>query len=153
MMSFTRFICQLSRVKMERGAGIRITIQGGSNQGRGQTSTRQSQRVSDMRQKKEKKMSNYVVRKKGKTVEDDGWSVTIPKFNPNQAWGEVPLPQCPDCGGDMVWYEAGYVPGTRKCMGKPVSEGTYREENSCGSFFRVTGEAAGNILVERERFY
>lgn len=38
-----------------------------------------------------------------------------------RAWWEVPLPACPDCGGDLVWYEAGYVPGTRKCMGKPTN--------------------------------
>jgi len=36
------------------------------------------------------------------------------------AWWEVPLPRCPDCGGDLVWYEAGYVPGTRKCLGVPI---------------------------------
>ena len=36
------------------------------------------------------------------------------------AWWDVPLPQCPDCGDDVVWYEAGYVPGTRKCVGLPI---------------------------------
>ena len=38
----------------------------------------------------------------------------------------VPLPPCPDCGGELLWFEAGYVPGTRKCA------------NGCGSFFRVS---------------
>lgn len=40
----------------------------------------------------------------------------------DRAWWEVPLPSCPKCGGDFVWYEAGYVPGTRKCMGKPIDD-------------------------------
>ncbi len=31
----------------------------------------------------------------------------------------IPLPLCPDCGGDLVWWEAGYVPGTRNCVGLP----------------------------------
>ena len=38
----------------------------------------------------------------------------------DRAWWEVPLPPCPKCGGDLVWYEAGYVPGTRKCLGKEM---------------------------------
>lgn len=28
---------------------------------------------------------------------------------------DLPLPQCPDCGGEIVWAENGYVPGTREC--------------------------------------
>lgn len=28
---------------------------------------------------------------------------------------DLPLPKCPDCGGEVVWAEAGYVPGTREC--------------------------------------
>jgi len=38
------------------------------------------------------------------------------------AWWEILLPPCPKCGGDLVWYEAGYVPGTRKCMGIPLKD-------------------------------
>jgi hypothetical protein len=33
----------------------------------------------------------------------------------DRAWWDIPLPLCPKCGGNLVWYEAGYVPGTRKC--------------------------------------
>jgi predicted RNA-binding Zn-ribbon protein involved in translation (DUF1610 family) len=43
------------------------------------------------------------------------------------AWYDVPLPACPDCGGEVVWAEAGYVPGTRQCTG-------------CGSLFSVQTE-------------
>ena len=63
------------------------------------------------------------------------------------AWYDVPLPPCPDCGGDLVWWEAGYVPGTghipgtRKCVGQPTgkSDGrpTYDPDGGCGSLFSV----------------
>lgn len=39
-------------------------------------------------------------------------------------WWDVPLPPCPDCGGVITWFEAQYVPGTRKCV-------------RCGSMFAV----------------
>lgn len=39
-------------------------------------------------------------------------------------WWEVPLPACPDCGGALIWAEAGLVPGARECAG-------------CGSLFRA----------------
>lgn len=56
-------------------------------------------------------------------------------------WWDVPLPPCPDCGGAVVWYEAGYVPGTRKCVGQPIREENgqkvYSEAQSCGSLFSV----------------
>jgi len=45
------------------------------------------------------------------------------------AWWDVPLPPCPDCGGEIVWAEAGYVPGTRRCV-------------ACGSRFSVQTTAA-----------
>lgn len=37
---------------------------------------------------------------------------------------DVPLPPCPDCDGELVWFEAGFVPGTRLC-------------SKCVSFFHV----------------
>lgn len=43
------------------------------------------------------------------------------------AWWEVMLPACLDCDGDVVWYEAGYVPGARRCV-------------SCGSMYTVESE-------------
>lgn len=57
------------------------------------------------------------------------------------SWWDVPLQPCPDCGGDVVWYEAGYVPGARRCMGVPTGrreEGTvYDADGGCGSMFTV----------------
>ncbi len=35
--------------------------------------------------------------------------------HPPQAWWEIPLPPCPDCGGEIIWAEAGHAPGTREC--------------------------------------
>ena len=39
--------------------------------------------------------------------------------------GEEHYPACPDCGGQIVWAEAGRVPGSRQC-------------SSCGSTFADT---------------
>lgn len=56
----------------------------------------------------------------------------------------VPLPPCPDCGGDVVWYEAGYVPWARRCVGQPIREDdglpVYDDEGGCGSMFTVETE-------------
>lgn len=65
-------------------------------------------------------MSQYQVKRRDDYMNDDGLAIDMGALQPKQAWWEVPLPPCPDCGGDLVWYEAGYVPGTRKCMGMPV---------------------------------
>lgn len=65
-------------------------------------------------------MSEYQVRIRGEEREDDGLSIEMGSTRAGKAWWEIPLPQCPDCGGDLVWYEAGYVPGTRACKGEPV---------------------------------
>ena len=40
------------------------------------------------------------------------------------SWWDVPLPACPDCGGELFWAEAGHVPGAREC-------------ETCGSLFSV----------------
>ena len=42
---------------------------------------------------------------------DDGLRVDLGVIG-RRTWWEVPLPPCPDCGGHVVWYEAGFVPGT-----------------------------------------
>jgi hypothetical protein len=61
-------------------------------------------------------------------------------------WWDVPLPPCPDCGGDLVWYEAGYVPGARRCMGAPISRDehgpAYAQDGGCGSMFSVSSPGA-----------
>lgn len=69
-------------------------------------------------------MSEYQVKIKGEYADDDGLRIEMPRTAPYQAWHEIPLPLCPDCGGDLVWYEAGYAPGTRKCMGQPLDPPT-----------------------------
>jgi hypothetical protein len=38
---------------------------------------------------------------------------------PDTEWYEVPLPRCPDRGGDPVWDEADDGPGSLKCAGRP----------------------------------
>lgn len=71
-------------------------------------------------------ISVLVVRRQPDDIEDDIEAEII--AGPiTDAWWDVPLPPCPDCGGDLVWHEAGYVPGTRICMG-------------CGSLFSVRSQ-------------
>ncbi len=33
-------------------------------------------------------------------------------------WPQIDLTPCPKCGGALIWYEAGYVPGYRVCAGR-----------------------------------
>jgi len=47
------------------------------------------------------------------------------------AWYDLPLPPCPDCDGEVVWAEAGNVPGARSCTG-------------CGSLFTVACHREGD---------
>jgi hypothetical protein len=83
--------------------------------------------------------AEYEVRVRGEMTEDDGLEIDMGPVT--GAWYEVPLPQCPDCGGDLHWWEAGYVPGTRKCVGKPTGEKNgepvYDRDGGCGSLFSV----------------
>lgn len=94
---------------------------------------------------------DYEVRIRGEYAQDDGLTIDLGTLRPGQAWWEVPLPACPDCGGDIVWYEAGYLPGTRRCMGKRNEDGAYAD-GGCGSFFLVETENRHFILT-RSRFY
>ena len=66
--------------------------------------------------------TNYFVQKGTQEGDDDGLRIDLGDVV--GAWYEIPLPPCPDCGGTLVWAEAGYVPGTRQCTG-------------CGSLFSV----------------
>lgn len=84
-------------------------------------------------------MSGYRVRISGKTTRDDGYEADLPATEPNQAWHERPLPRCPDCGGEVVWAEAGNVPGTRAC-------------SECRSLFAVQSRD-GRVWLRRERLY
>lgn len=72
-------------------------------------------------------------------TDDDGLSIDMGALAAGVAWWEVPLPPCPDCGGQVVWWEAGYVPGTRKCLG-------------CGSLFSVQS-CDRQVSLRRERLH
>ena len=72
------------------------------------------------------------------------------------AWWEVPLPACPDCGGDLVWWEADYVPGTRKCVGQPLGkelngQPLYDSDGGCGSLFSVQTTDAEIVVTDKGR--
>ena len=97
------------------------------------------------------KTSDYEVLIQGEHVQDDGLQIELGALREDQAWWEVPLPPCPDCAGDLVWYEAGYTPGTRKCMGKPTQDGSYSADGGCGSFFDVEPEH-GQVVLRRSKF-
>lgn len=64
-------------------------------------------------------MAKYAVKIRGKFTSDDGLEIDMGEIG-QRSWWELPLPPCPDCGGDVVWWEAGYVPGTRRCIGAPI---------------------------------
>jgi len=59
---------------------------------------------------------------KNEEQKDDGLRIDMGSVK--TAWWCVPLPNCPDCGGHVVWWEAEYVSGTRKCLGHPKNEPT-----------------------------
>jgi len=82
---------------------------------------------------------DYQVQIRGEYAQDDGLRIDLGTLRPDQAWWQAPLPPCPDCGGGIVWHEAGYVPGTRKCVG-------------CGSLFHVETEH-GRVMLSRSKFY
>lgn len=81
----------------------------------------------------------YMIR--GEYVDVDSEGLEWPCGPCIASWWDVPLPPCPDCGGDVVWWEAGYVPGTRRCVGKPIRKSggqpAYNPDGGCGSMFAV----------------
>jgi hypothetical protein len=78
--------------------------------------------------------ADYQVIIKGELEEDDGWSVDWP----GAGWMNLQSGICPDCCGEWVWAEAGYVPGTRKCR-------------QCGSMFSAM--PGRKPTIQRERCY
>lgn len=67
----------------------------------------------------------YIYCVKGALVEREKAGDILVVMGPiTDAWWDVPLPQCPDCGGAVLCAEAGYAPGARQC-------------NDCGSLFSV----------------
>ena len=93
-------------------------------------------------------MNNRVIIK-GEENENDGLSINMGPVN--GSWYDISLPPCPDCGGDVVWFEAGYVPGTRKCVGKINNNGRYAIDGGCGSFFSVAVHD-NHVYLERQIF-
>lgn len=115
----------------------------------------------------------YLTQIKGERREDDGLRLEIP-VDADDFWKNLQSGTCPDCGGTWVWWEAGYVPGTRKCLGQPVGFAhnptepdpipQFDQEGGCGSFFTVLGarydeddgldaRARSVAVLRRERFY
>ncbi len=92
---------------------------------------------------------NYVCKIKGEVQPDDGFQLDCGRIV--GAWYDMPLPKCPDCGGDLVWDEAGHVPGTRACAGTPREDGSYPHNGGCGSIFHAEAQA-GRLVLRRERF-
>lgn len=97
-------------------------------------------------------MNDYQVKIKNQYVDDDNFAIEMGTTSPRQAWWEMPLPHCPDCDGDLVWWENGYVPGTRRCIGK-MKNGHYDLQGGCGSLFSVQTAAKGRVFLRRERMY
>jgi hypothetical protein len=101
-------------------------------------------------------MCTYKTQIRAALVADDGFAADLGAIPPGMAWYEKPLPPCPDCGGDVVWFEAGHVPGTRKCVGKPTRQDAkgpvYNPDGGCGSLFSVRTEN-GHVILRRERFH
>jgi len=98
-------------------------------------------------------MSEYEVKIRGEYVADDGLSIRLEESAP----GTVVMPPCPDCGGDVVCSQAGYVPGTVACVGPPVGTQAngrpiYESENGCGSLLHQAGHWGQQVLT-RERFF
>lgn len=69
--------------------------------------------------------------------DDEAEDVSVAAAPVIGAWWDVPLPACPDCGGTLVWWEAGYVPGTRRCVGPQRADGSHDVDGGCGSLFSV----------------
>jgi hypothetical protein len=101
-------------------------------------------------------MNAYQVQIWGELTDDDFWELDLGQVPPETAWYEVPLPRCPDCGGDLVWDEAADGPGTCKCAGKPIGScdgrPTYCLDGGCGSVFDVDARR-GRVTLQRKQFH
>lgn len=60
---------------------------------------------------------------------------------------DLPLPACPDCGGEVVWAEAGLVPGARECTacGSRFTVETWEQPERLESLAQKWGKARGKI--------
>jgi len=82
-------------------------------------------------------MREYDVRIGESYTSDDGYEDTVPAPD---GWGDIQVGDCPDCGGQWVWAEAGLVPGARECT-------------QCGSRFSAEPLADGTAKITRLRHY
>ena len=57
-------------------------------------------------------MNSYQLQIWGELTDDAHWELDLGDPPPDTEWYEVPLPRCPDCGGDLVWDEANDGPGS-----------------------------------------
>jgi hypothetical protein len=75
---------------------------------------------------------------------------------PDTEWYEVPLPRCPDCGGDLVRDEADHGAGRLKCAGRSIGScdgrPTYCVDGGCGSLFDVDA-SRGRVTLQRKQFH
>lgn len=115
----------------------------------------------------------YCVVTRGERRADDGFRAEI-LVDPDDWWKNLQSGECPDCGGTWVHWEAGYVPGTRRCVGQPTGYVTnptmsdpmpeFDPAGGCGSMFTVLGarydddggddaKRRGVAVLRRERFY
>ena len=101
-------------------------------------------------------MNAYQVQIWGELTDDDHWELDLGPVPPEIAWYEMPLPPCPDCGGNRVGWEADYGPGTWKCAGRPIGRcdgrPTYHVDGGCGSLFDVDARR-GRVILRRKQFY
>ena len=84
-------------------------------------------------------LSSYRVRIRDTLTLDDDLHIDMGPCDASRAWHAIPLPPCPDCGGQIVGAEAGHVPETRRCTG-------------CGSMFSIQVKD-GNAYLRRARFH
>ena len=76
----------------------------------------------------------------GRTCPRRRSAIELGALREDQAWWEVPLPPCPDCGGDLVWHEAGYTPERGNVWVSQLRTAAYSADGGCGSFFDVEPE-------------
>jgi hypothetical protein len=100
-------------------------------------------------------MNIYQVQIWGELTHDDFWELDLGPVPPETPWNEVSLPQCPDCGGDLVWDEADDGPGSLKCAGRRIGScggrPTHCVDGGCGSLFDVDA-GRGRVMLRRKQF-
>ena len=92
----------------------------------------------------------------GELSDDDQGKPNLGDPPPDTEWYEVPLPRCPDCGGDLVWDEAADGPRSLKCAGRSIGScdgrPIYCSDGGCGSLFDVEARR-GRVTLQRKQFH